>query len=221
MSPTAPNPKWTPQHDDALAALTSLKLPAKEGRKLLEGLEGADTGDLIVKALRARHKGKALSLPGGPSNAAPITPPPLPRQTPPPLPGQMQLPKNMPPLPGQQPSPQITKAPIGPATAQLSSSDNPIKAAGAPPEKPRIRVRAAGGPVPAAPLGGAGPSIEQGSPTNGPLTPTAAPQPPSTQEAAPPRIRSEEEYQKLPPGQKFIWVPDGHIYQKPAEGGEQ
>jgi hypothetical protein len=210
--PTAPNPKWTPQHDDALAALTSLKLPPKEGRKLLEGLEGADTGDLIIKALRARHKGKALSLPGGPSNAAPITPPPLPRQTPPPLPGQMQLPKNMPPLPG--PSPQITKAPIGPAAAQLASTPPPPT----PPEKPRIRVRAAGGPVPAAPLGGGAPSIKQGAPTNGPLTPSVAPQPPSTQPAAPPRIRSEEEYEKLPPGQKFIWVPDGHIYQKPTQG---
>jgi hypothetical protein len=217
---TASNPKWTSQHDDALAGLTALKLPPKEARALLEGLGSADTGDLIMQALRNRHKGKAaMSVPGGPANAAPINK----QSTPPPLPfggQQMQLPRNMPPLPGQQPQmpPPLPKAPIGPAAAQLQPT---MPVAAHRPEKPRIRVRAAGGPVPAAPIGGAGPSVGASSPTNAPETPTEAQQPPTTQQAAPPRIRSEDEYDKLAPGTEFVWIPDGHIYRKPAEGGEK
>jgi hypothetical protein len=113
-----------------------------------------------------------------------------------------------------------------PAQSQLQPQAPPQKppytqVVGAPPgwqpsdaglAKPRVRVRAAGGPVPAAPLGGPGPSLSQAPPTKAPQTPT--------KEEPLPRIRSEEEYEKIAAGTRFVWIPDGHIYRKPAQKGD-
>lgn len=103
-------------------------------------------------------------------------------------------------------------APIAPAAAQLQ----PPTPAGAPPapppaappaQKPRIRVRAAGSRIPPAPIGGQGPSTEAQTPTEAPQTPTTA--------AERKWIWTDAEYEKLEPGAKFIWGPNGKRYTKP------
>lgn len=200
-----------------------MKVPEKEARKLLEELEGEESGDLMRQALRARS-GAIVRKPqvpaGGPQNAMPVNPTPAAQQTQDPEALRQAAIKRVstgwssliPP-----------RAPIGPAAAQLSppsmAAPSPQQPAMPGPggEKPRIRVRAAGGPVPAAPLGGQAPSIEQGSPTNAPQTPTEAQQTPSKKKPVI-FISTQKEYEQLEPGTEFMW-PNGHIYEKPAEGG--
>lgn len=106
------------------------------------------------------------------------------------------------------------KAPIQAAAAQLAPTSEAASA------KPRIRIRAAGSRIPPAPLGGQAPSTQAPSPTKEVEAPTQAPQGPSKE--APPAaekrvwIYTDDEYEKLAPGSKFIWGPNGRKYTKPA-----
>lgn len=230
---TATKPAWTKAHEDALSGLVGLGLGKKYGQSLLADVPPGNLSDMMNAALRSHAKSKNLSpIAGGPQRAVPVNPP----QAPPPLPSAG--PRNAPPLPGKIASPRVQgqqgqpkgdalerllgfltvggakkptasvppplppSAPIGPAAAQLAPA--------APKEKPRIRVRAAGGYVPPAPLGGQAPSTETASPTKEPETPSKAKQPVF--------ISTLKEYEELEPGTEFMW-PDGHIYEK--GGGEK
>jgi hypothetical protein len=248
---TASKREWTPAHESALTGLTGLGIGKKEARAHLEALQAGDVEELMRQALAARNRSQAPppAVSGGPSGARPIVSPlppaaaaPGPAAAPP-----QQGPPGAPPGvagSGRILPPWLRAAPIGPAPpgasapnarmpldpemlALLRQAQRPAQGPAqsqlqpqASPEKPRIRIRAGGGYVPAAPLGGPGPSTEQAPPTEMPEASTAAPQTPSKEEALP-RIRSEEEYEKIGPGTRFVWIPDGHIYRKPApKGGE-
>lgn len=80
--------------------------------------------------------------------------------------------------------------------------------------KPRIRVRAAGQKLPAAPLGTETPSSEATSPTEAPQVPTEGKQTPSKKKPLV-FISTQREYDGLEPGTEFVW-PNGRVYEKPA-----
>jgi hypothetical protein len=114
----------------------------------------------------------------------------------------------------------VPRAPISSPSAPIEGGATPYtQVVGAPPgwkpsdaglAKPRVRVRAAGRRIPAAPIGS--PAEAPEAPTERAQTPSNAPKAPSS--APMPRIRSEEEWQRLPSGSDFIWVPNGKQYTK-------
>lgn len=228
--PAATNPNWTPAHESALSGLVGLGISKKEARAFLESMKGGDVATLMRSALAQRNRAQAppSAVSGGPGGARPIqaTPPPLPPsrgQGPPPLPPptptpQAGAPKKVDTLqnilnfmmmsPGGGAKSRPPSAPIGPASAQLTAPA-PSTAPPGPPavqQKPRIRIRAAGGRVPPAPIGGQTPSTEATSPTKEAQTPSTPEQPVF--------ISTKKEYDELEPGTEFMW-PDGHIYEKP------
>jgi hypothetical protein len=81
-------PPWTKQHDDALSGLVGLKIPKKEARKFVEGLQSTDVNEMIRQALAARTRSQRPSpaIPGGPQGAVPIHPQPQPPPSVPPTP---------------------------------------------------------------------------------------------------------------------------------------
>lgn len=243
---TASKEEWTKEHEDALSGLTGLGIPKKEARQHLEVLPSEHSSELMRKALasRSRSQRPPPSMPAGaPANAMPLhptsaaasaAPSPPPSLPPAPLPATRGTMPSAPLQIGPEQIQQaeaarqeairrassgwgslIPQAPIGPAAAQLQAQPP----APTPTEKPRVRVRAAGHYVPPAPLGAEAPSTETPSPTKAPKTPSPAQPTPSKQQL--PRIRTEEELAKLEAGTEFVWIPDGHIYRKNAEGGEK
>jgi hypothetical protein len=221
--PAAAKPEWTPNHDLALAALTSLKVPHKEATALLTSLPDQDPGELLRLALRQRaNANKRYTQPGAPQNAAPLHPPPLPSPTKPKVSLRAFTPKPpTKPMVQQQQAQQLPRInlraytpgalvqnPAQPAAASPSITTSPAA-------KPRVRVMTTGQRVPPAPIGGTGaPSPEVQAPTNAPSSPSnVAPRPPV--------ISTDAEFHKLPPGTEFIWAPDFHRYRKESEPVEQ
>lgn len=232
------SPEWTDNHESALSGLVGLGIPKKQAQQFLEALPPAEVGELMRQALASRTRSQAppAAIPGAPSGAVPLHPqtqaPPQQTAQPPPAAPASQLPAapiqkkgdrfnriadmltgwmapswvGGGPLPPKAPISAATPAaPITPAAAQTQPASQPAQ----PPEKPRIRIPAAGRRIPPAPIGKA---------------PEAAPEAPAeTKQKAPPLplIRSREEYEQLAPGTEFIWRSDGHIYSKPESEVER
>jgi hypothetical protein len=211
---------WTKTHDTVLSGLTGMGLGKNYATGLLSGMKESDAAQMLRAALQAHTKSQNLSpVAGGPQNAVPInkqsTPPPLPMAQQPSTQKRGMLENVIRFMTGPNGPP---KAPISPAVAQVSppSMGGPLPqqpaitqaaAPGAAPQvpaqKPRIRIPAAGRRIPAAPLGS--PTEAAQPPSEGSKTPSSTPMP---------RIRSEEEWQRLPSGTDFIWVPNGKQYTK-------
>jgi hypothetical protein len=227
-TPVKEEPKWTPHHETALAALTTLKVPTKEGRELLSPLQGVDDpGELLRLALRQRATAnKRFTMPGAPQNAAPVNPP-APKQSGPSLKGFT------PAMPPQRPSPslmgqggdiyrnlanQIHGVNLRGFTPKRPAPLAPIVSPTAvgPQEKPRVRIKAAGHRIPPAPIGGPAvapaPTMPSGPQQVAQNVPRQAQVP-----TRPPVISSDAEFHKLEPGTVFHWAPDGHLYRKEPE----
>jgi hypothetical protein len=215
--------KLSSQHNDAFSALTALGVPEKEAMNLVSAIpDVTDPGEIVRSALRSRNPGsRAKTLPGGPSGAVLINPSATdskntvnsagPAAAVAPVMGQPQPPTapianrpNLRTFIPQKPAPPVQQ-PVSPAAAQTRapiSLKNFVPRPAAPkPEKPRIRVKAAGQRIPVAPIGGSSPE---------PAAPAKAPA------NAPVMIRTYDEYDQLAPGTEFVW-PDGHVYRKPAQ----
>jgi hypothetical protein len=209
---------WTKTHDAVLSGLTGMGLGKGYATNLLSGMKEADVQQMMRAALQAHTKSQKLSpVPGGPQNAVPIVPQPGPAgpaaaQVSGAPPAQVRpapslrsfVPQRPASAAGAQTGPRIdlrSFIPKGPSQAAAAPAAPQVVPAT---QKPRIRIQAAGRRIPAAPLGS--PTQEAQTPSAGPKTPSGA--------GPMPRIRSEEEWQKLPNGSDFIWVPNGKQYTK-------
>jgi hypothetical protein len=199
MAQPTNDPNWTSEHEDALAALTGLKIPKKEAESLVRQVPGTDAGTLTSNALRLRAQQSQRVVPAG--AAPPATPPPVPSQrtsraTPPPLPA------TPPPLP--------PRAPIGPSAPDFGwTYQRPNFLAGL------GRVLSLGQPTPAptAPLAPGQPPPRHLAVPVQVQPPTSVPEHPLGTVRNPVTIQTMTERNNLKSGDHYVW-PDGFIYRK-------
>jgi hypothetical protein len=200
---------WSSSHQDALDALTSLRVPKTEAKSLLEDLPESDAGSMLHAALRART-GAQKRLPavtGGPSGAVPLH-----------APG-----------PSGESKAAVSDPEVEEMSRRIAEHRNPNRMPPSPfglGERSPAEIQALAQAVrsgsqvpPPAPMGPVQPqqtspavAQTQPGPMTAPVVPISrSPMAEPTEQQEIPQISTRVEYDKLHPGQVFRWH-DNQLY---------